>query len=88
MKDPILVAERSALQQLVHETPDGDRVQGATISMGIHILLQIAITELEDEDKLGLGVNNVVQADDVDVLELLHEGNLADGGGWCTFFSI
>ena len=73
MKDPILVAKCGTLEELVHETPDGDRIEGAPVAMDVHVFLEIALAVFEDQDELGLGMNHVVQTDDVDVLELLHE---------------
>ena len=88
MQNPILVAKRGALQKLVHEAPDSDRVEGTTVSMNIHVLLQVSLAVLEDKDKLCFGVDDIVEANDVDVLELLHERYLADGGGRRPFLCI
>ena len=88
VEDPVFVAERGAFQELVHEAADGVGVECATIAMCIHVLLKIALAVFENEDKLGLGVYDIVEPDDVDVLELLHEGDLADGGRWRAFFRI
>ena len=80
VQNSVLVTERSTLEKLVHETPNGDRIEGATLAVDIHVLLEVAFAILKDEDEFGLGVDDVVEADDVDVLELLHKGNLADSG--------
>lgn len=80
MQDTVLVAEGSASQELKHEAADGHRVECATVAVYIHVLLEITFAVLEDEDELCFGVNDIVEADDVDVLELLHERDLADGG--------
>ena len=85
VQHPVLVAERGTLEKLVHKTPDGDWVQCAALAMNIHVLLEIALAVLEDEDKLSLSVDNVVKSNDVDVFELLHEGDFPDGGGRGTF---
>jgi hypothetical protein len=34
------------------------------------------------------GVDDIVEADDVVVLEFFHKGYFADGGGWRAFFGI
>lgn len=88
MKDLVLVTKRGPLQKLVHETPDGVGVKRATIAILVHVLLQILFAVLENENEFRLGVYNVVEADDVDMLELLHERDLSDGGRWSSFFSI
>lgn len=88
MKDSILMTKSCPFQQLVHETPHGNGVQCTAVAMGIHVFLQIPITVFEDKDKLCFGVDNVVQADDVDMLEFLHERDLSDRGGGSPFFSI
>ena len=88
MEHPVLVAERGAFEQLVHETPDSDGVEGATLAMDIHVLFEVAFAVFEDEDELGLGMDDVVQPDDVDMFEFLHEGDLTDGGRGSAFLSI
>ena len=80
VQNPVLVTERSALEKLVHKTPNGDGIEGATLAVDIHVLLEVAFTVLKYEDELCLGVNDVVEADDIDMLELFHEGDLTDGG--------
>lgn len=82
------MAKRCALEELVHETSHGHRVKRSAIAVLVHILLEILITILEDKDKLCLRVYNIVEADDVDMLEFLHEGNLTDGGGGCPFLCV
>lgn len=80
VQNPVLVTERSTLEKLVHETPNGDGIEGATLAVDIHVLLEVAFTVLKYEDELCLGVDDVVEADDIDMLELFHEGDLTDGG--------
>lgn len=82
------MTKRSTLEKLVHETPDGDRVEGAPFAVDIHVLLEVALAILEDEDEFGFGVDDVVEADDVDMLEFLHEGDLADGSRRRPLFCI
>jgi hypothetical protein len=43
---------------------------------------------LEDEHELVLGVDNIVEGDNVLVLELLHERDFADGGGGRALFRV
>ena len=81
MKYSILVAEGCAHEELVHEAPNGVGVEGTTITVCVHILLEITLTVLEDKDELGFRVDDVIKTDNVDVLELLHEGDLANCSG-------
>ena len=88
VKNPVLVAERGTLKELVHEAPDSHRVESPAIAVNIHVLLQIPLAVLKDEDKLGLGVNDIIEADDIDVLKLLHERDLTDSGRRGSFLGI
>ena len=56
--------------------------------MSVHILFEISVTVFKDKDEFGLGMDNVVKADNVDMFEFLHEGDLSDRGGGCSFFCI
>jgi hypothetical protein len=76
----VLVAERNALEEVIHERASDVWAERATLAVGVHVLLQVLLAELEDEHELRLGVDDVVQADDVLVVELLHKRNLADRG--------
>jgi len=80
MEHAVLVAERGALEQLVHEAAHSHGVEGAAVAVRVHILFEVLLAELKDEHKLGLGVDDVVQADYVGVFELFHEGYFANGG--------
>lgn len=88
MQDPVFVAESGTHQELVHEAADCHWVQRASIPIGIHVLLQIALAVFENEHEFGFGVDHIVQADYVDMLELLHQGDLADGCRRGAFFRI
>lgn len=79
VQDAVVVAEGDAAHQLVHEGLDGGGVEGASIAARVHVALQVLVHELEDEHELVLGVNDVVQQDNVLVAQLLHERDLADG---------
>ena len=80
VQDPVFVAEGDASEELVHEGLDGGGVECSSVAAGVHIFLQVLVHVLEDEHELVLGVDDIVQRDDVLVLELLHQGDLADGG--------
>ena len=82
------MTECSALEELVHEAPDSAGIKSSTIAMGIHILLQVPLAVLEDENEFGLCVDNIVEADDVYVLQFFHKRDFADGGRWSAFFRI
>lgn len=88
MQHPILMTKTRPLQQLIHEAPHCIRIQRPTVPMLIHILLQVLFTVLEYKNKFGLGVDDIVQANDIDVFEFFHQRNFADGCGWCSFFCI
>ncbi len=88
VQDSILVAEGCSFEKLVHKTANGDWVESATVSVSVHILLEVPFTEFEDENEFGFCVYDVVEADDVHVLELLHERDLADSCGRGSLFSI
>jgi hypothetical protein len=88
MQDPVLMTKRCALEELVHETSHGHRVKRSAIAVLVHILLEVLIAVLEDKDKFRLCVYDIVEADDVDVLEFLHEGNLTDGGRGRPFLCV
>jgi hypothetical protein len=88
MQHSVLVAKSCAHEKLVHETPHGTRIEGTTVAMCIHVLLEVSLTVLEDKDELRFCVDDIVKAHDVDVLELLHQGDLPDRSRWGSFFSI
>jgi hypothetical protein len=49
----------------------------------LHIFLEVEVEELEDEVELvGVGVEDVEEADDVGVFHFLEEGDLANGRTW------
>lgn len=73
MKHPVFMAERRAHQQLVHEAAHCMWIERAAVSVSVHVLLEVAFAVLEDENEFGLGMDDIVKADDVDMLELFHE---------------
>ena len=54
----------------------------------VHVLFEIFVHVFEYEHELVFGVNDIVEADYVVVLEFFHEGNLADSGRWSSFFRV
>ncbi len=71
-----------------HETADCVGVEGATLAVFVHVLFQIHLAVFEDENEFSLCMNDIVKTDDVDVFELFHEGDFADGGGWSALLCI
>lgn len=82
------MAEGDSFQQLPHEAFDGDGVQGASIASGVHVLLQIFVHELKDQHELVLGVDDIVEGDNVFVFELLHKRYLSNGGTGSALFGV
>ena len=72
MENPVLVAERNAPQQLVHERFDGKVVELAVIASRIHVSLQVLVHEFENEHQLVFGMDHVVEGEDVLMFELFH----------------
>lgn len=60
MEYPILVTERGALQELIHEASHSHRVESSTIAVSVHVFLEVSVAEFEDEDELCFGVNDIV----------------------------
>jgi hypothetical protein len=73
------VAEGDAAKQLVHEGLDGDGIEHAALTPGVHVFLQVLVHEFKDQHELVFGVDDIVEADNVFVLEFLHKRNLTDG---------
>ena len=71
MQHPIRMTECRPLQQLIHETSNRIRMQCSSFTTGVHISLQILITEFKHKDKLCLGMNDVMKTEDIDVFEFL-----------------
>lgn len=88
VQDAVFVAEGNSLEKLVHEGFDGDVVKLTASAAGIHVFLQILIHVFKDQHELVLGVDDIVEGDNVIMLQLLHERDLADGCGWCAFFRV
>lgn len=54
------MAKRRSLEQLIHKTLDSLWIQGTTLAVLIHVLLEILLTKLEDKHQLRLGVYNIM----------------------------
>lgn len=73
MEDSVIMAEGDTAEQLVHEGLDGDGIEHAALTPGIHVFLQILVHEFKDQHELVLGVNDIVETDYVFVLKFLHK---------------
>ena len=58
-----------------------DQVRGEHAVDGFHVLLEVLVEELEDEVELAVGLDAVLELDDVVVLELPEEADLPQGRG-------
>lgn len=56
----------------MHEGLDGDGVERSAVASRVHVSLQIRVHVLENEHELALGVDDIVEGEDVGVLQLLH----------------
>ena len=88
VQDAVVVAEGDALEELVHEGFDGDVVELAARVAAVHVFFKVFVHVFEDEHEFVLGVDDIVERDDVFVLELFHEGYFADGGAGSAFFAV
>jgi hypothetical protein len=88
VKYSVCVAEINSLEKLVHKRFDGGGIQRPSVSVGVHVLLQILVHIFKYQHELILSVDDIVKANNILVLEFLHERNLADSCGWGAFFRI
>ncbi len=88
VQDSVGVTEVNALQELMHKGFDGGRGQCSSLALCVHILLQVLVHVFKNQHELILGVDNIVETDNVLVLQLLHQGDLADCCRGCAFFRI
>jgi len=88
MEHPVFVAEGRALQKLVHETAHCCGIESATFAVRVHVLLEIPVTVFEDKDQLGFGVDNVIESDNVNVLQLLHQRDFTYRRRWGPFLGV
>ena len=75
------VAESDPTEHLVQKGLDLHGGKAAGGSVLVHVLLEVVLEKLKHEVQLLLAVNDVLQPDDVLVLQLLEQGNLADCSG-------
>ena len=79
VKDSALVAEQEALKQLVGVGFDKHWVHLAVLwHISVHVLLEVHREELKDEVELGLLHEHILQGDNIRVLQLFQQGDLAD----------
>ena len=74
VKDSALVAEQEALKQLVGVGFDKHWVHLAVLwHISVHVLLEVHSEKLENEIKLSLLHQNILQRDNVGMLQLLQQ---------------
>ena len=78
MEDAVLVTKRDALAKLVHKAANRVRLESTTLTVRVHVALEILLAKFKDEDKLELGVNDVVQAHNIWVSKFFHQTNLTN----------
>ena len=79
VKDSALVAEQEALKQLVGVGFDKHWVHLAVLwHISVHVLLEVHSEKLENEIELSLLHQNILQRDNVGMLQLLQQWDLAD----------
>ena len=88
VQNTIFVAKGNALKELVHEGFDGDVIELTASAPGIHVFLQIFVHVFEDQHEFVLGVDDIMEGDNVFVLQLFHERDLADSRRRCAFFRV
>ena len=74
------MAVADSFEKLIREALDDHGVHAFFFAEVVHVFLEIVLEILKDEDKFFIGVDNLTQRDDVDVVELLQDRDLADGG--------
>lgn len=80
MENPVLMAEGNTFAQLMHKTFHCGQIKSAALSVSVHVALEVLLAEFENKDEFLLGVDDIVEANDVGVTELLHERDFSDGG--------
>ena len=88
MEDSIFVTEGRALEKLIHEAAHCCGIKSATFAVHVHVLLEISVAIFEDKNKLGLSVDNIIESDNVDMLQLLHQRDFTDRSRRGSFLGI
>lgn len=88
MQHLIFVAECGPFEKLIHKATNGFRIEGATIPMLIHVFLEVLFAKLKDKNELCLAVDDVVEADNIGVFKLLHQGYFTYRRRWSSFLGI
>ena len=79
MQYAVRVTVGDALQHLEQVGLDEAEREAALALIQLHVLLEVLVEELEDEKELVVLVYDVEQLDDVEVVELLEQRDLAYG---------
>ena len=88
MEDAVVMTECDALEELVHKGFDSDVVECAAVPSGIHVFFEVLVHVLEYKHKLVFCMDHIIERHDVLMLQLLHQGDLADRGGGCSFLTV
>ena len=88
VEDSIRMTEVYTLEELVHERFYGNGIECAAVALSVHVLLQIFVHVVEYQHEFVFGMNDIVKADYVLVLQLFHKRDLADCSRGCAFFGI
>lgn len=88
MQDLVFVTESGPFEKLIHEATNGFRIKGATIAMLVHVFLEVLFAKLKDQDELCLTVDDIVEADNIGVFELLHQGDFTYRRRWSPFLGV
>ena len=88
MENSVLVAEGNTFAQLVHEAPHSGQVESAALPVSVHVALEILLAKFEDEDEFLLGVDDIVETNDIRVTEFFHKRYFSDCSGGSALLSI
>ena len=88
VKNAVFVAKGDPLEQLMHERADCEIVELAAATSRIHIFFEVFVHVFKHEHKLVFRVDHIMKGDDILMLELFHQRDLTNRGGWCAFFGI
>jgi len=82
------VTECNTLAELMHEAPDRVWFERTPLAMSVHVALEVLFAEFEDQDQFLLGVDDIVESDDVGMPEFFHERDLTNRSRWGALFCI